>query len=102
MGVVAIGAGNLSFPQGHVGRTLELRLPLKVTLDANLRLGLLIEKDGLIPDLRELIFIARLLHNRMTIDASYSSARVRACLPIGLDASLMALEAGFVLDFDRD
>lgn len=101
MRVVAIRTGNFSFPQRHVGRTLQLRFSLQVALEANFRLGLLGEKNGLVLDLRELILRARLLHNRMAVNARDAAACVRARLPIGLDAALMALEAGFVLHLDR-
>lgn len=90
MRVVAIRTGNFSFPQRHVGRTLELRLSLQVALEANLCLRLLVEENGLVSDLGELILRAGLLHNRMAVNARDAAPRVRARLPIGLDAALMA------------
>jgi len=97
--VMTVAAGNLSFPLRHMGRAHELRFPLLMALPANLCLGALIEKNGLISDLRELVLVARLLHKGVTASASQATTSMRASLPVGLHPSLMALEAAFVLRF---
>lgn len=101
MRVMAIGTGNLSFPQRHVRRALELRLSLQVALQANLRLGLLIEENGLISNFRELILRACLLHNRMAVNARDAAASVRASLPIRLDSMLVAGKTDLILNLGR-
>jgi hypothetical protein len=84
-----------------VGRPLELRFPLQVTLTAYLGLSSLIEKNGFISDLGELVLVARLFHYRMAVNASDPTARVGACFPVSLDAALMASETDFVLSLGR-
>jgi hypothetical protein len=98
---MAIDAGDLPFPHRHVGRTIKLGFTLQVALKANVCLGPLSEKDGLILDASELILRARLLHYRMAIDASDAAASVRARLPISLDSALVAGKANRILDLGR-
>ena len=88
--VMAIGAGNFPFPQRHVRRTLELSQSLQVALEANLCLGPLIEENGLVSNLRELVLRARFLHDRMAVHAGDTAPRARPPLPLGLDAALTA------------
>ena len=95
---MAIGAGYLSFPQRHVGGTLKLRLALQVTLQTNLGLSLLGKENGLVINFRELILIARLLHDRMAVNAGDAAASMRARIPIGLNAALVACQTNFILD----
>jgi len=101
MRVMTVAAGNLSFPLRHMGRAHELRFPLLMALPANLCLGALIEKNGLISDLRQLVLVARLLHDRVAVDARNSATSMRARLPVGLHPSLMALQAALILRFNR-
>jgi len=72
-----------------------------VALQANLSLGLLGKENGLVLDLRELILGARLFHYCMAVNAGDAPPRVRARLPIGLDAALMTPKTDFVLNLGR-
>jgi len=83
-----------------VGRAVELRLPLRVTLAANFNFRTAVEKWCLLANLCELLY-GRSLHNGMAVDAGQPSARVGARRPIGLDAPLVASEAGFILNLCR-
>jgi hypothetical protein len=96
--VVAIGTGNLPFPQRHVGRAHKLGLSLQMALGTDLYLRPPVEESSFIPDLRELEAVRGLFHDGMAIDAGKTAAGMGACFPVGLDALLMALEATFVLD----
>ena len=95
--VVAVRADNFSLSQGHVRRTQQLSFPLQMALTANLNLGSIDEERRHIGQLRHLL-PAGFLHQRMAVHASKPSARMRARLPVGLDAALMTAETGFVLN----
>lgn len=99
--VMAVRTGQRPFSQRHVGRALELRLSLQVALAAHFRLGSLIEKNRLVPYLRQLETISGLFHDRMAIDAGHSAPRVRTRPPVSLDASLVAAKADIVLHLRR-
>jgi len=96
--IVAVGAGHLSFPERHVRRALERGHPLKVTLTADLYLRPLVEKWISVTDLGQLEAVGGLLHDRVAVNTSQATSSMRACLPVGLNAFLMALETGFVLN----
>lgn len=95
--VVAIGTGEFPFSERHMGGAHELRRSLQMALAANFRLGALVGEDGLVADLGKLEAVGGLLHDGMTVDATDSTSGMRACLPVGLNSLLMALEAGLVL-----
>ena len=97
--IVAVTTGDLSLPQRHVRGALERGFSLQVTLAANLGLSALVKKGRLVIDFGKLKAVGGLLHDRMTVDATDSTAGMRTRLPIGLHALLVALEAAFVLRF---
>ena len=97
--IVAVATGDLSLPQRHVRGALERGFSLQVALAANLGLSALVKKGRLVIDLGKLEAVGGLLHDRMTADATDSTAGMRTRLPIGLHALLVALEAAFVLRF---
>jgi hypothetical protein len=99
--VVAVRTGHLSFPERHVRGAHKLALSLEVALTANFNLRSLVEKGSLVIDLGQLEAVGLFLHYGVTVDASESTTGMRACLPVSLNSLLMALKAGFVLDFDR-
>src|SRR5690242_5613372 len=67
--VVAVAAADFSFAQRHMRRAHELRLSLQMALPADLDVRALPEKWGFVVDLRELIAIRRLMHDRMAVRA---------------------------------
>ena len=99
--VVAVRTGHLSFPERHVRGAHKLALSLEVALTANFNLRSLVEKGSLVTNLHQLEAVTGFLHDGVAVDASESTTRMRACLPVSLDSFLMALEAGFVLHLDR-
>ena len=101
VGVVAVCAGHLSFPERHVRGAHKLAFSLEVALTANFNLRSLVEKGSLVTNLHQLEAVTGFLHDGVAVDASESTTRMRACLPVSLDSFLMALEAGFVLHLDR-
>ena len=72
-----------------------------MTLTANFRLGTLGKKRRVLSDFGQLITIRGFLHDRVASDATHPSARVRACIPIGLHSALVACQAGLILESDR-
>jgi hypothetical protein len=102
MWIVAIRAGNLPFPERHVSRTLHLRAPHLVALEADLHCGLLDELavagQGLLKssgsDVR--------LHHLVTGYASHPATLVRAALPEEARAFGMALLAFGILLLHRE
>ena len=94
--VVAVRADDFSFSQGHMRRTQQLSFSLQVALAANLNLGSINEERRYIGQLCHLL-PAGFLHQRMAVHARESPARMRARLPVGLDAALVTAEANFVL-----
>jgi len=98
---MAARASDLPFSERHVGRALELRLSLQVALQANFRFRLFGEENRFVGQFRELIFVARLLHESVAIDAGDAAARVRARIPIGLNAALVAGKTDLVLNLGR-
>ena len=99
--IVAVGAGYLSLPHGHVRGAKELRVALQVTLTANFSLRALGEKWRVLSNFGQLITIGCFLHDRVAIDTTDSSARMRARIPISLNSTLVARQAGLVLKSDR-
>ncbi len=95
--VVTIGTSQLPFRKRHMRRALELSLSLEVALAANLRLRSLVEERSFVTDLGELKAVCGFLHDGVAIDAGDAATGMRARLPIGLHAPLMALEAGLIL-----
>ena len=83
-----------------MGRAIELGLPLQVALAANFYFRPQVEERRLLTDLCELL-LGRSLHNGMAVDAGQPTACVGARRPIGLDAPLVASEAGFILHLGR-
>jgi hypothetical protein len=69
MRIMAIRADELSFSERHMGRAIELRVSLQVTLAANFYLCPPVKEGRLLTHLRELL-VARLLHQSMAGDAS--------------------------------
>jgi len=67
---MAVRTDELSFPERHVGRAVELRLPLQVALAANFYFRTPVEKWCLLANLCELIPIGCFLHQCMAINAS--------------------------------
>src|SRR5215510_11583168 len=61
--VVAVGAGHLAFSERHMGRAIELRIALQVTLAANLDFCSLIVKDGSFAKFGELKTVSGFLHD---------------------------------------
>src|SRR5215467_959462 len=98
---MTVRADELSFSQRHMGRAIELGLSLQVALAANFYFRPPVEKWRLFTDLSELILIGRPLHHPMAIDAAHASVSMGARIPVRLNAFLMALETGLVLNFDR-
>ncbi len=101
VGIVAVCTGHLPFPERHVRRAHKLGFSLKVTLATDFGLSALVEKGSLISDLGELVAVGGFLHQSVAVDASYAAARMRACLPIGLNTAPMTAKTRFVLDFRR-
>jgi len=101
MRVMAVAAGNLPFPQRHVGRTQELGLSLQVTLAADFRFCPLEEKRRLFAHLGELKSIRRLFHDRVAINTGEATAGMGTCFPVGLHAALMTRQTGLVLNLWR-
>jgi hypothetical protein len=99
--IVTARADELSLSKRHMGRTHELGLSLQVTLVTNFYFRPPVKKWRLFTDLCELIPIGRFLHDGMAINATHAPAGMGARIPVRLDTSLMALETGFVLNFDR-
>lgn len=98
MRIMAISAGELSFSERHVRGALELSLSLKMALAANLGLGALVREDCFVAGLGELEAVGGFLHDGVTVHAGEAAAGMRARLPVGLHAPLMAPETGLVLD----
>ena len=71
-----------------------------MTLTANFNLGPIDAERRYLGHFRELL-AAGFLHQRVTVDTSRTAARVSARLPVRLNASLVAAEAGLVLYFGR-
>jgi len=84
-----------------VGGAHELGFSLQVALAADLNLSSLVEKDSFVVDLGQLEAVGGLLHDRVAVGANNSTTGMGACLPVGLNSLLMALEAGVVLDLGR-
>ena len=84
-----------------MGRALELRLSLQVTLAAYFGLGSLVEKNRPVADLRQLETVGGLFHKGMAIDTRHAAPRVRARSPIGLHAALVAAKAHLILNLRR-
>ncbi len=101
MRVMTIGACNLPFPERHVGGAHELGFSLQMALSANLDLRLLVEERCLVVHLSQLESVAGLLHESMAIHAGNAPTGMGACPPVGLNASLMTLQTGFVLTLRR-
>jgi hypothetical protein len=72
-----------------------------MTLATDFGLSALVEKGSLISDLGELVPVGGFLHQSVAVDASDAAARMRACLPIGLNTALMTAKTRFILDFRR-
>lgn len=89
MGVVTVRADNFTFPHGHVRRTHELGFSLQMTLAADFNLRSLDKERRHIGELGQLLS-ARLFHNRVAIDTRHAATLVRAGVPVGLNAALMA------------
>lgn len=98
MRVMAIRTGNLSFLHGHVGRAHQLGLALQMALAADFGLRALVKKRGLVADLGKLIAVTGLFHYRVAVHTRDSASGVGACLPIGLDSSLVASKARVILN----
>ena len=97
MRIVAIGANEFPLSERHMGGAHELGLSLQMTLTANFYFCPPIEKWRLFTDLNELIPIGCFLHHGMAIDSANAAARVRARVPVSLDAALVTTETRFVL-----
>jgi hypothetical protein len=69
MRIMAVRTDELSFSERHMGRAIELRVSLQVTLAANFYLCPPVKEGRLLTHLRELL-VARLLHQSMAGDAS--------------------------------
>jgi len=95
--IMAISTGELPFPQRHVRGAHQLSFSLQMTLTTNFGLGALGEKRRVLPDFRKLIAIGGFLHDRVAIDTANAAARVRARIPVSLDAALVTTETRFVL-----
>ena len=67
--IMAIRADELSFSERHMGRAIELRVSLQVTLAANFYLCPPVKEGRLLTHFGELL-VARLLHQSMAGDAS--------------------------------
>jgi len=100
VGIMAARANELSFPQRHMGRAIELRLSLQMTLAANFYFRPVVIKRRFLTDFRELLAV-RLLHQSMTSDTGETPGCVGTSLPVGLNAPLVTSEAGFILDLGR-
>ena len=68
-----------------------------MTLTANFYFCPPVKKWRLLANLCELIPIGRFLHHGMAIDTANAAARVRARVPVSLDAALVTTETRFVL-----
>jgi hypothetical protein len=99
--VVAVRADDLALSHGHVRRAHQLRFSLQVALTAHFYFGSLVEERSFVVNLGKLIFVARLLHYCVAVDTCDAAARVRARLPVGLNAALMTRKADLVLDLGR-
>jgi len=69
MRIMAIRADELSFSERHMGRAIELRVSLQVTLAANFYFRPPVKEGRLLTHFGELL-VARLLHQSMAGDAS--------------------------------
>lgn len=76
-------------------------MSLQVALVANFYFRPSDEKWRLLTHFGELVSIGRSLHHGMAIDATHAPVGMRARIPVRLNAFLMALEAGLVLNFHR-
>jgi len=101
MRVMTIGASDLSFPHGHMRRAQQLRFPLQMAGAAKFSLRPLVEERGIFIDLGQLIAVSGFFHDGVTVDAGDTPARVRAGIPISLNAALVASQARLVLPFHR-
>lgn len=101
VGIVAVGACHLSFPKRHVRRAHELGFSLKMALTTDFGLSALVEKGSLIANLGKLVPIGGFLHQSVAIDASDATARMRTCIPIGLNTALMTAKTRLVLPLRR-
>jgi hypothetical protein len=97
MRIVATRANEFPLSERHMGGAHELGLSLQMTLTANFYFCPPIEKWRLFTDLNELIPIGCFLHHGMAIDTANAAARVRARVPVSLDAALVTTETRFIL-----
>jgi hypothetical protein len=102
MRVMAIGAGDLSFPKRHVRRALHLSAAQLVALKADLHPRLLDELT--IPRQRLIKTEGRniRLHDLVTRDAGQAARFVRASLPKHPRAFFMALQTRVILFLGRE
>jgi hypothetical protein len=70
VGIMAVRTDELSFPERHMGRAVELRLPLRVTLAANFYFRTLVKERSFLTNFCQLIPIGGFLHQGMAINAS--------------------------------
>ena len=96
--VVAVRTGHLSFPERHVRGAHELALSLQVALGTHLYLRSLVKEGRFVADLGKLEPVGGLLHYSMAVHTRDSASGVGACLPIGLDSSLVASKARVILN----
>jgi len=101
MRIVATRADELSLSKRHMGRAHELGLSLQVALVANFYFRPSDKKWRLLADFGELVSIGRSLHYGMAIDTAHAPVGMGARIPVRLNAFLMTLETGFVLNFHR-
>jgi hypothetical protein len=94
--IMAIGAHDLPLSHRHMRRAHELGLALQMTLTANFDFRSINTERRYVGQFRELL-AAGLCHQRVTVDASQTAVRVRARLPVSLNAALVAAETRFVL-----
>ena len=99
--IMTVGTGHFSFSKRHMGRAHELRFALEVALAADFSLRALAKKRRAVIDPGELVTVSRFFHERVAINATHASPRMRARFPIGLHTALMTTEAGLVLDSYR-
>lgn len=95
--IMTVGTGHFSFSKRHMGRAHELRFALEMALAADFSLCPLAKKRRALVDLGELVTVSGFFHERVAINATHATPRVRARFPVGLNSALMTAKTGFIL-----
>ena len=99
--IMTVRTSNLAFSKRHMGGTHELCLPLQMTLPTDFRLCALVKERGFVANLGKLISVSGLLHHGVASNAPHAAPRMRARFPVGLNATLVTAQTGFVLPLYR-